>query len=367
MSFSVSIQKDIKRWLDKGLIDAGTAQRLGAEAASHRGGFGLGAVLGVFGALLLGAAIITLIASNWEEFPRIARVLGVLALVWVTYLAGAWRETKGDTVFSQVLYLLGAISFGGGIALIGQMYHMSGDQSTAALVWAVGTLIAALLLRSPNLVAMAGLIGIFYLFTTFDQFSWHRTGYLWVGPLFSLAILTAGRFNNSRLGMHTAVWLLLATVIAYRLDFGDHGNNIDYLLAFGGAALFLLLAFFEEPIDSIIDFSKPLLSYLLVMSFFGFMMLQLSNYADIGGTMIIGLLVIALSVGALILKGRDHGGVRALAYTAFGSEILYLASLTIGSLLGTSVFFLLSGIIVLVIAWLVVKIEKRIKNNEVAA
>lgn len=367
MSFSVSIQKDIKRWLDKGLIDASTAQHLSTEAASHRGGFGLGAVLGVLGALLLGAAIITLIASNWEQFPRIARVFGVLVLVWVTYIAGAWRETKGDTVFSQVLYLLGAVSFGGGIALIGQMYHMSGDQSTAALVWATGTLIAALLLRSPNLVAMAGLIGIFYLFTAFYQFSWHRTGYLWVAPLFSLIILASGRFNHSRLGMHTAIWLLLGTVIAYRIDFGDHGNNIDYFLAFGGAALFLLLAFFEEPVDSIIDFSKPLLSYLLGVSFFGFMMLQLSNYSDVGGTMIIGLLVIALSVGALILKGRDHGGVRALAYTAFGAEILYLASLTIGSLLGTSVFFLLSGIIVLVIAWLVVKIEKRIKNNEVTA
>ena len=367
MSFSVSIQKDIKRWLDKGLIDTETAQRISAEAAAHRGGFGLGAVLGVLGALLLGAAKITLIASNWEDFPRIGRVLGILALVWVTYLAGAWRETKGDPVFSQVFYLLGAISFGGGIALIGQMYHMSGDQSTAALVWAGGTLLAALLLRSANLVAMAGFIGIFYLFTVFDQFSWHRTGYLWVAPLFSLAILAVGRFNGSRLGMHTAVWLLLGTLAAFRLDFGDHGNNVDYFTAFGGAALFLILAFFEEPIDSLTNFARPLLGYLLALSFFGFMMLQLSNYADVGGAMIIGLLVIALSVGALILKGRDHGSVRALAYTAFGAEILYLASLTIGSLLGTSVFFLSSGVIVLLIAWLVVKIEKRIKNNEVAS
>ncbi len=367
MSFSVSIQKDIKRWLEKGLIDAGTAQRLNSEAASHRGGFSLGAVLGVFGAVLLGAAIITLIASNWDAIPRLWRIFGVFALVWLSYFIGAWRENKGDPVFSEVFYLLGAISFGGGIALIGQMYHMSGDKADAALVWAVGILIAALLLRSSSLVAMAGLIGIFYLFSAFDQFSWHKIGYLWVGPLLAFAVLVAARFNSSRLGMHTAVWLLFGTFAGYRLDFGDHANNIDYYLGFGGAVLFLGLAFIEEPIDSIIDFTRPLLAYLLAMSFFGFMMLQLSQYSDVGGTMFIGLLVIALSVGALILKGRDHGGVRALAYTAFASEILYLASLTIGSLIGTSAFFLASGVIVLAIAWIVVRIEKRIKNNEVAA
>jgi uncharacterized membrane protein len=367
MSFSVSIQKDIKRWLDKGLIDAGTAQRLSTEAASHRGGFGLGAVLGVLGALLLGAAIITLIASNWDAIPRLGRVLGVFMLIWVGYLGGAWRETKGDTVFSQVLYLQAAISFGGGIALIGQMYHMSGDQATAALVWAIGTLVAALLLRSANLVAMTGFIGIFYLFSAFDYESWHKFGYLWVAPLLALGVIVASRFNKSRLGFHTAIWLLFGTLIAYRLNYGDHDNVIDFVAAFGGAALFLLVAFFEEPIDNITDFARALLGYLLLLSFAGFMFLQLSNYNDVGGNMIMGLLVIALSVGALILKGRDHGAVRALAYTAFGSEILYLASLTVGSLLGTSVFFLLSGVIVLIIAWLVVRIEKRIKNNEVAA
>lgn len=367
MSFSVSIQKDIKRWLDKGLIDASTAQRLSAEAASHRGGFGLGAVLGVFGAVLLGAAIITLIASNWDAIPRLGRVFGVFALVWGGYIGGAWRETKGDTVFSQVFYMLGAISFGGGIALIGQMYHMSGDQADAALVWAVGTLIAALLLRSANLVAMTGLIGIFYLFTALDQFSWHKSGYLWIAPLLALAVLAVGRSNGSRLGMHTAIWLLVGTLVSYRFNFGDQANNLDYYLGFGGAALFLGLAFFEEPVDSIINFARPLLAYLLALSFFGFMILQLSRYNDVRGTMFIGLLVLALSIGALVLKGRDHGGVRALAYGAFAAEILYLASLTIGSLLGTSTFFLSSGVIVLLIAWLVVRIEKRIKINEVAA
>jgi uncharacterized membrane protein len=92
--------------------------------------------------------------------------------------------------------------------------------------------------------------------------------------------------------------------------------------------------------------------------FSAFTVLQIGYSHDKSSTALLGLIVLALSVGALLLKGRDHGGVRALAYTAFGAEILYLASETIGSLLGTSAFFLLSGIIVMVIAWLMIRIEK---------
>jgi hypothetical protein len=36
------------------------------------------------------------------------------------------------------------------------------------------------------------------------------------------------------------------------------------------------------------------------------------------------------------MQGRDNGAVRYLAYTVFAVEMLYLASVTVGSILGTS-------------------------------
>lgn len=362
MRFAGAKHKDIDRWVSKGLIDQSTANRLIAELDEAGGGFGLGGVLAIFGALLLGAAVITIVAANWEGIPRLARVAAILALIWATWLGGAWRDKAGDRIFSQVLYLIGALCFGAGIALVGQMYHLSGDTASAALVWAVVAMLNAALLRAPIVSATSAGVGILYLTAALTDNSWHEHWFIIIAPALAAAIFILSHWTGSRVGKHGAVWLLVGSVISFRfLNFFDDVNTLDYLFAFGGAALFVIVAFTEDAIDRVTGFSHAILGYSLGLSFFGFTLLQLFYGIDNSETALFGLIVLALSVGALLLKGRDHGGVRALAYTAFGTEILYLASVTIGSLIGTSAFFLMSGIIVMAIAWLMIRIEKRLK------
>jgi hypothetical protein len=51
-------------------------------------------------------------------------------------------------------------------------------------------------------------------------------------------------WNGSRMGKHGAVWLLLATLVCHRFsNFSDDISQLDYLFAFGGAALFVVLSF----------------------------------------------------------------------------------------------------------------------------
>ena len=66
----------------------------------------------------------------------------------------------------------------------------------------------------------------------------------------------------------------------------------------------------------------------------------------------------AMVAPGLALEGRDMGAVRYLAYVTFAVEILYLSFVTIDSMLGTSGFFLLSGLIVAVLAFVVIRMEK---------
>jgi uncharacterized membrane protein len=81
---------------------------------------------------------------------------------------------------------------------------------------------------------------------------------------------------------------------------------------------------------------------------------------DQGGPLIVlGLVTLAAAILAIALQGRDNGSVRYLAYTAFSVEILFLASVTVGSILGTSGLFLCSGMFVAVLAWLVIRLERR--------
>lgn len=365
MRFSGSANQDIQRWIDKGLIDAAKATQLKDEISSNNSGFGLGGILSILGAVLIGSALLMLIASNWESFPRIGRVGLVFAVIALGYVIGAWWELKGDTVFAQVFYLVSAIAFGGGIALIGQMYHLSGDAASAALVWTLGTLSGAILLRSFALSQMSGVIGLFYVSSAVSEQSWHSGAYLWVGLLIAVIVAFVSRWNNSRAGLHTAMWLLLTLCALYRFSGNsfDSVQPIDMLFAFGGAALFFAIAFWESTIERITRFAQPLLAYALALSFIAFAVIQVFDSYQAGSVAIYGLIVIAIAVAALMFKGQNHRDVRVLCYCAFGAEILYLASVTVGSLLGTSAFFLVAGVIVLIIAYLVVRIERQIKST----
>ena len=79
-------------------------------------------------ALLVGAALLLFIASNWEEIPRLARLIGIVALIWGFYLGGAYCLVQGRTTAAAGLLLVGTLSFGGAMSLVGQMYNLSGDE-----------------------------------------------------------------------------------------------------------------------------------------------------------------------------------------------------------------------------------------------
>jgi uncharacterized membrane protein len=366
MGVTVSGNKDIERWVAAGLIDRATADRLNAELDSRPGKFGLGAVLGVLGAVLLGAALLSFVAANWETFPRLLRVGFILAVIIAGYIGGAWRAGQGDELFANVLYLIAAFAFGGGIALIGQMYHLSGDAASAAFVWSVATLFAAFVLASGNLAAMAGLIGLFYLFTVFSESSWHSVNYVWTVPLLSAAIALMARLTQTRIGLHAAAWLFLAMFVFIRLE--DNVEALDWFFAIGGAAVFVACAWFESSIERVTHFARGLQFYALASSFTGFFGWQAEQWdTGVAASILLGVAVIALTIAALALKGRDHRPVRSLSYLVFAIEVLWLAYLTVGTIMGSAAFFFLIGLFVIALAFLVVRMEQRFKAAQTGA
>ena len=65
----------ISRGGETGLIDRATADALLRDVeANERKSLSFGSILAIMAALLFGAAILILVAANWEAFPRLARV-----------------------------------------------------------------------------------------------------------------------------------------------------------------------------------------------------------------------------------------------------------------------------------------------------
>ena len=172
--YSKRLEKDVERWVASGLIDRATANALLADAqANDRRSVSFGFILMMMAALLLCAAILLIVASNWEAIPRLARVAMLFAVIGVGYIGGALLKLRGHTTAAEGAWLIAAAGFGGGIALIGQMYHMSGDENAAILTWCVGTtLAAAALLSAPLTVAAAGISTAWFLIKWSDYSTW---------------------------------------------------------------------------------------------------------------------------------------------------------------------------------------------------
>ncbi len=367
MSFSISLERQIARWQQDGLIDAETASRLNADLEKQASRFSLGSVLAILGGLLLGAAVIMLVAANWQDMPRLMRIALVFALIWIGYLGGAWRQAKGDRVFSSAFYVLGATSFGAGIALVGQMYHLSGDTHVAALYWAFGVLAAAFLTRAPVLASFAAGVGCFYLASFI--FSDTRLGegidlYRWLGLLLLVVGVAAALFTRSRQSAH--LWALYAIGWALFIYFEHERGVVLAGMIIVGIALMLADAFLYETMQRLTRFARPLAAYGLLIALLALAILQIDDVfsytaeqTGLKHDIFYGMVILALSIGAIALCGRENGSLRSIAYTAFSIEVLYLASETVGTMIGTSGFFLTAGILVLLLAAFVRRMERR--------
>jgi uncharacterized membrane protein len=73
--------------------------------------------------------------------------MGLLVLMIAVFHAGGAAIGERFESLSIALHTIGTISLGAGIALAGQIYHLSEHWPSAILLWAVGSAIAWALLR----------------------------------------------------------------------------------------------------------------------------------------------------------------------------------------------------------------------------
>ncbi len=367
------LERDLKIWTEKGLVDATTAKAILSEYDGRQTSFSAGRVLTIVAAVLLGLAILLFVSANWEAIPRIVRLLGLVAMIWAFYLGAASMLARGRSVLASGLLILGTLSFGGAMALVGQMYNLSGDELRMMIVWFAAAVIAAALFRSATQVGLAGFLawafcGV-YLWGHFDQ--WY--GIMpWMPPLMAVILIALVRYADAPAARHLA-YLMLVGWLTWL--FGQHeGLNTAILFAALGMVVFLAVSIPASPLASFAQAAGAAPAfYAFLIASIGFFLIhaEISNGSfennvwveDKLPLVIIAAATLGGSVIAIALGGRDNGAVRYLAYFVFACEILYLASETIGSIIGTAGFFLVAGLLVAIAAWLVIQLERRFSDN----
>jgi uncharacterized membrane protein len=369
-SYSAGVQRDIARWAQSGLIDAATADALARDVdANERRSLSFGSILAMMAALLFGAAILIFVGANWEAIPRLARVGALFAVIVAGYVGGAVLKSSDHAAIGEALWIVAAAAFGGAIALIGQMYHLSGDESSAVLTWCAGTALAAVALRSnPLNVFAAGIADGWLIWKLVDGFDFWRgfqVPYLFGAIAFGLFIVSY--WTRSQPTRH----LIILSVIVYLAFLAAYHDSlwIGSVLAAIAAAAFAIAVLVPAISDQILQLGGRLPLHALIGFLVGIVVIQFSladqSSYDQGFT-IASVAALAGIAAAVVMAGRESRGVRWVAYLGFGFELFLIYAVTMQSMLGTAGFFLAAAAILAVLAVVIIRVEKRMKATAIA-
>ncbi|MCM3585611.1 DUF2157 domain-containing protein [Mesobacillus maritimus] len=109
------------------------------------------------GAILIGVGILSFVASNWAEIGKLTKFLMIIGLFIACFFTGYKMESTLPKT-AKSFYYLGAIVFGAGIFLVGQMFHFGGDFQDAFLWWSLGIMPLAWVIRDKRLLLGAGIL-----------------------------------------------------------------------------------------------------------------------------------------------------------------------------------------------------------------
>lgn len=226
---SRALLKELPRLVSEGFITAEQGERIRARFAGdpEQSGNRMLLVFAILGSLLVGLGIMLIIAHNWDDLPRLARtvlafvpVLLGQGLVWYTLQrrsdAIAWREGSA---------LLLACGLCACVALISQIYHISGDLEGYLFICSL--LILPLLYLPGSFIVALGYLAMITWYgcmVRFEHWSAHdRPWFLF--PLLAAAVpfyLRQAKVNGTGVAFWwLSLFMALATGIATQLFHTD--------------------------------------------------------------------------------------------------------------------------------------------------
>jgi uncharacterized membrane protein len=365
VGYRAKIERDLRRWEASGWLDRDGANAIRAELAAKRVGFELASTLAILGAVLLGFAAMSFVAANWQLMSKLARLLLLFCGLSGSYAIAAALFKRSMPAFGHAVVLLAVTIFGAAIMLIAQMYHIEGSPTDAVLLWAMGALGAGLMI--PSNPALAAALALFGLWS-----SWEMTlvpGVHWAFLLSWTAVASGFAMTRWRPALHLLSIAMSAWIIAlgYRLsDMGAYAaHEIVVVIGLLLSTASILVGRRDRRNRRV---SGAILGYGMVLTYAGLFALQFIVPKPTDTIVAVGALTLVLIVGALVWAIRAGNRLALwIAYSAFSIEIFALYTKKLGSLMGTSAFFFVAGLIVIALSMVAYRLHGRSPTNTGAA
>lgn len=377
-----TLQRDVERWREAGWVTNPGAAAILAEIQGQRGP-GPAAVLSLLGASLLCFAALSFVAAHWNGMPRLLRLGMLLGLMGGAYALAAELFVRKLAGFAQAALLAGVGLFGANIMLVSQMYHINGNPPDAVLMWALGALATGLVAGSRPVLGLAFiLINVWGAWETAERLELlglQRGGAVFWPYLLGWAAVTAAiALQGWRYGLHLCAVALsvFAVSLGYLLRAGS-AHELVVVIGLGAAAGLVWLR--KAPVEAWPHWLPPsareldtiLLPYALGIAgaaIYAVQVIRGFGSHGLGFFLFWAVAGLALSVAAIIY-GVQTGQrqVMRIAYAGFAVEVLTIYFRTIGTLLGSAAFFLLSGVLLSGMAVLAFRFERKFAASAAAA
>jgi uncharacterized membrane protein len=365
----------LKAWEAAGLVDAATAARIRDWESSHASPVAMRAVIGI-AVLAIGLGLVSLVAANWDAVEGIAR-LGIHFALMIGLAVWLWRKAGVGGMAAEgglfVLGMLGLTVFGH----IGPVYQTDSPLWQPLALWLV-LFAPAILLRGTSALNAQLLLAV----TVIAAFS-HMYWLIGLRPRLDRIDETV------RITLALTAPVLLGGLAAWahgrssRQGFWRRLGELALLYAAGGASI-AAIASADGPWRSdeestrllwsvIVAASVTLVTALLVRAFrrdaegrivaglwLGLAAVPLLAYALSGSEIVAALLFMALWAGIAFAALR--AGWRGAFQAAVGIVALRLVLLSFelgGDLLTSGAGLIASGLLILGVAWLALKVSKR--------
>jgi uncharacterized membrane protein len=379
----MSLNRQLARWQEAGLIDAAVAARIAAHEASRRRPVALYAISGL-GALAIAIGITSLIAANWDGIGRPIK-LGIDLLLLLGLGFGAWRCRAGS-VAREVFLILYFLSTLASIALIGQAYQLGGEVYQGLALWLLVASPMVLFGRRWLLAALwlAGLIATIVACAAeaFDnlQLVHDETIQLGIGiaavalgPVLCFALGTPRSIRERRPEYAALfrvvgwIWLVVLTSVAQHAWYDDIDRNQHILyhagLAVAAAAGLFLAWLLPTTLPQATLRARLTLGGAVAFAAISSVLPGAFPRDDVPVLGVISF--IALWVGfasAAYQLGRIWLLNIATAIIAIRLVVAYVELL--GSMLETGVSMIVGGLLTLLLAWLWVKKSREFRNEQ---
>jgi uncharacterized membrane protein len=166
------IEIEGKRWTELDIITPEQHRQILKLYEDRQHAVGL---IPILGSILVGLGILTFIAANWQDISHLIRLSMIITVLIGSYVSGEILLKKGHDKLGISLVSLGLISFGADIILIAQMFQLEAYNVISWVIWAAVGILLTYLYQSRYLFILSILllsITQFHSVETFQSFSY---------------------------------------------------------------------------------------------------------------------------------------------------------------------------------------------------